>query len=201
MLLAPLLLMAVLTPTAAQPASPADVAPCVALRALPWQSLDLLEARQSDEGMAALATLAQSSGAAVQDQAWWREQWQSAEPGELGGERIRHWAEQGFERCAARVAPRSLPEQRAQCGSDLDTLPVILLYRADGVALPDARRDLREGTAAAADGIEAARAEAMLRFSYEGPAPRKGAATRWMLERQQAWVARCLRAAAPGGRP
>ena len=196
-MLAALLLMAALTPAAARTASPADVAACVALRALPAQSMDLLESRLSDEGQAALMALAQSGGVAAQDQVWWREQ--LAEAGEIDGERLRHWAEQGFERCTARVAPRSLPEQRMACGSDLDTLPVILLYRADGVTLAEARRDLREGSAA--EGLEAARAEAMLRFSYEGPGPRKGATERWMRERQQAWVARCLRAAVPGAHP
>ncbi len=195
-MLASLLLMAVLTP-AAFAATPADMAACVSLRALPAQSLDLLEGRHTDEGLAALMALAQAGGVAALDQAWWREQ--LAEVGEVDGERLRQWAEQGFERCAARVAPRSRPEQRALCGSDLDTLPVILLYRADGVTLAEARRDLREGSTA--EGVEAARAEAMLRFSYEGAAPRKGAAERWMRERQQAWVARCLRATEPEARP
>ncbi len=196
MLLALLLMVAAMT-TTAQAAPPADVAACVALRALPSQSLDLFEARQSEEGMAALLALAQSAGVAAQDQAWWRGQ--LSEPGEVDGERMRQWAEQGFERCAARVAPRSTPEQRAVCGADLDTLPVILLYRADGVTLAEARRDLREGTAAG--GVEAARAEAMLRFSYEGMAPRKGAAEHWVQQRLQAWVARCLSGAVPGARP
>ncbi len=198
-MLTALLLMAALTPAATPSATPADVAACVALRALPAQSLDLLEARQSDDGLQALMALAQASGVAAADQAWWREQ--LAEPGEVDGDRLRHWAEQGFERCAARVAPLSPPAQRAQCGADLDVLPVILLYRADGVTLAEARRDLREGTAVLADGVELARAESMLRFSYEGAAPRKGVAERWMRERQQAWVARCLRSAPAGARP
>ena len=195
-----LLLMAALTPAAATPsASSADVAACVALRALPARSLDLLEGRHTEDGLAALMALAEASGVAASDQAWWREQ--LADAGDVDGERLRHWAEQGFERCAARVAPQSLPAQRAQCGAELDTLPVILLYRADGVALAEARRDLREGTAVLADGVEVARAESMLRFSYDGPAPRKGTAERWMRERQQAWVTRCLRAAPAGARP
>ncbi|MBB2485670.1 hypothetical protein H5407_10615 [Mitsuaria sp. WAJ17] len=197
-----LLLMAALTPAAATPASPADVGACVALRALPSQSLDLLAARHTEEGLAALMALAQTGGVAVEDQAWWREQLTEAgEAGEVDGDRLRHWAEQGFERCAARLAPHSPPEQRALCGADLDTLPVILLYRVDGVALPDARRDLSEGTAALADGVEQGRAQAMLRFSYEGAAPRREAASRWMRERQERWVARCLQARGAGARP
>ena len=198
-MLASLLLMAALMPAAAKSAAPADVAACLALRALPAQSLDLLEARHTEDGLSALMALAESGGVAMQDQVWWREQLQSAAPDEVDGDRVRQWAEQGFERCAARVAPRSTPEQRAACGADLDTLPVILLYRVDGVALTAARRDLREGSAA--DGIEAARAEAMLRFSYEGAGPRKGAAQRWMLERQQSWLGRCLGSGSAGARP
>ncbi len=200
-MLSALLLMAALTPAASASASVASetVAACVALRALPAQSLDLLEGRHTEDGLAALMALAQAGGVAAQDQAWWREQ--LAEGGEVDGDRLRHWAEQGFERCTARVAPRSEPGQRAQCGADLDTLPVILLYRVDGVTQADARRDLREGTAVLADGVEVARAESMLRFSYDGSAPRKGGAERWMRERQQAWVARCLSAAAAGARP
>ncbi|MDL5034033.1 hypothetical protein QRD43_19190 [Pelomonas sp. APW6] len=194
-----LLLMAALTPAAAPSASPAGVAACVALRALPAQSLDLLESRGTEDGLAALMALAQTGGVAAEDQAWWREQ--LAQAADADGEQLRRWAEQGFERCAARVAPHSHPEQRALCGADLDTLPVILLYRADGVALADARRDLREGTALLADGLEVARAESMLRFSYEGAAPRKDGAARWMRERQEAWVARCLRTMPAGARP
>lgn len=204
-MLSALLLMAALMPVTTQPAKPAkpataaDVASCVALRALPAQSLDLLDARGTEAGFAALMALAQTGGVAAEDQAWWGEQLTQAE--DADGERLRRWAEQGFERCAARVAPQSKPEQRALCGADLDTLPVILLYRADGVTLADARRDLREGTAVLADGVEVARAASMLRFSYDGAGPRKGAAERWMRERQQAWVARCLRSAPAGARP
>ena len=201
-MLASLLLMAALMPATAKtasPASPADVAACVALRALPAHSLDLLESRQTEEGRQALMALAQAEGVAAEDQAWWREQ--LAQAGDADGDQLRRWAEQGFERCAARIAPQSRPEQRALCGADLDTLPVILLYRADGVALSEAQRDLREGTAAAADGIEAARAEAMLRFSYEGAGPRKGAAGTWMRERQLRWVARCLQGHGTASRP
>ena len=201
-MLASLLLMAALMPATAKTppsVSPAEVAACVALRALPAHSLDLLEARQTEDGRQALMALAQAEGVAAEDQAWWREQLAQAE--DVDGDQLRRWAEQGFERCAARIAPQSLPGQRALCGADLDTLPVILLYRADGLALHEAQRDLREGTAAAADGIEAARAEAMLRFSYDGAAPRKGGTERWMRERQQAWVARCLRTAPAGARP
>ncbi|MEO3713645.1 hypothetical protein [Roseateles flavus] len=175
---------------APRPLTAEAVAPCVALRALPALSLDYLDARHSEQGMAMLLLLEQGSELAAEDQAWWREQ--LAQPGEIDDARLRHWAEQGFERCTARLVPDSSPGQRAACGADLDTLPVILLYRADGLPLKEARRDLREALAQGVDGLEAGRAEAMLRFGYEGTGPRKGDTSAWLRERQERWVARCL---------
>ena len=171
----------------------------MALRALPALSMDHLDARHSEPGLAMLLLLAQGSELAAEDQAWWREQ--LAQPGEIDDARLRHWAEQGFERCTARLAPDSSPGQRATCNADLDTLPVILLYRADGLPLNEARRDLREALAQGVDGVEASRAEAMLRFGYEGSGPRKGDTSAWVRERQERWAARCLQGRIPGLRP
>jgi len=101
-------------------------------------------------------------------------------------------AQQLFASCALQRYGASAASRVEACGNDLASLPVILLYRVDGLSRSQALADLqREG--ALSDGSEyAQRAPAMLSFAYQGAAAAKGQGAAWIERRVVEWTDLCL---------
>jgi len=101
-------------------------------------------------------------------------------------------AQQLFATCAVQRYGASAASRVEACGNDLASLPVILLYRVDGLSRSQALADLqREG--ALSDGSEyAQRAPAMLSFAYQGAAAAKGQGAAWIERRVVEWTDLCL---------
>ncbi|MCZ8075070.1 MAG: hypothetical protein O9341_13165 [Paucibacter sp.] len=101
-------------------------------------------------------------------------------------------AQQLFAECALQRYGASAASRVEACGNDLASLPVILLYRVDGLSRSQALADLqREG--ALSDGSEyAQRAPAMLSFAYQGAAAAKGQGAAWIERRVVEWTDLCL---------
>jgi len=97
-----------------------------------------------------------------------------------------------FTQCATQLFGPAATPRAAECEPDLYTLPVLLLYRADGQNRAQAEADLaRPGNE---DGSPAAarRTVAMLAFVYQGPGPAGEGATAWIAKRTDDWTAQCL---------
>lgn len=101
-------------------------------------------------------------------------------------------AQQQFAACAMQRYGAAAASRVEACGNDLASLPVILLYRVDGLSRSQALADLqREG--ALSDGSEyAQRAPAMLSFAYQGAAAAKGQGAAWIERRVVEWTDLCL---------
>ncbi len=101
-------------------------------------------------------------------------------------------AQQLFATCALQRYGASAVSRVEACGNDLASLPVILLYRVDGLSRSQALADLqREG--ALNDGSEyAQRAPVMLSFAYQGTAAAKGQGAAWIERRVIEWTDLCL---------
>ncbi|MFY8117967.1 MAG: hypothetical protein ACOVLH_09185 [Roseateles sp.] len=108
---------------------------------------------------------------------------------EVHGDKL---AQARFEQCAAeRFGATALP-LAPRCAADLAELPVILLYRVDGLSRAEAQADLQRA-GQLDDGSEyARRAPLMLSFGYQGAGPQKGRVSEWMTARLAEWTERCL---------
>jgi hypothetical protein len=101
-------------------------------------------------------------------------------------------AQQLFATCALQRYGASAASRVEACGNDLASLPVILLYRVDGLSRSQALADLQR-EAALSDGSEyAQRAPAMLSFAYQGAAAAKGQGAAWIERRVVEWTDLCL---------
>jgi len=107
-------------------------------------------------------------------------------------ERLRQRAREAFERCAVRRVPDA-PLKRVQaCNADLDLLPVVLLYRVDGLSRKEAAADLQRHGELDDGAADSPRVPHMLSFTYQGAAPVPGQGRLWIDQRQAEWTERCL---------
>ncbi|MDN3544771.1 MAG: hypothetical protein ACK4S6_15625 [Roseateles asaccharophilus] len=106
-----------------------------------------------------------------------------------------------FEQCVSERFGSSALPRAARCAADLAELPVILLYRVDGLSRAAAWADLQRA-GQLDDGSEyARRAPLMLGFGYQGAGPQRGRESEWMRARQAEWTERCLSGRLPEPRP
>lgn len=106
-----------------------------------------------------------------------------------------------FEQCVSERFGSSALPRAARCAADLAELPVILLYRVDGLSRAAAWADLQRA-GQLDDGSEyARRAPLMLVFGYQGAGPQRGRESEWMRARQAEWTERCLSGRLPESRP
>ena len=106
-----------------------------------------------------------------------------------------------FEQCVSERFGSSALPRAARCAADLAELPVILLYRVDGLSRAAAWADLQRA-GQLDDGSEyARRAPLMLGFGYQGAGPQRGRESEWMRARQAEWTERCLSGRLPESRP
>jgi len=106
-------------------------------------------------------------------------------------------ARAAFARCARKAYGDVLPAQLGRCTEDLYTLPVILLYRSDGLGKNAALDDMKRVDPLDAASPEGHRALLMLDFAYQGSGPANGQSDTWMNQRTAQWTDRCLRGAVP----
>ncbi len=98
-----------------------------------------------------------------------------------------------FRQCALREYGASAEPRIEACTADLYTLPVILLYRSDGLSRAEALADMKRDAQLDDGSDEARRAPRMLDFAYQGAGPVAGKSEAWIRQRVNEWTDRCLR--------
>ncbi|MDM4764991.1 hypothetical protein [Pelomonas sp. SE-A7] len=110
-------------------------------------------------------------------------------------------AEQGreaFEACALAAFGKTVAPRLQRCHDDLAEVPVILLYRAEGLSRGAAQADLQRAGQLDDGSDYARRAPVMLGFAYQGAGPAAGKAREWMDARLVDWTEQCLSGRLPG---
>ena len=112
-----------------------------------------------------------------------------AAQGDAGDEAARA----AFKSCALREYGTAAEPRIEACTGDLYTLPVILLYRSDGLSRAAAWADMNRDAQLDDGSDEARRAPRMLDFAYLGAGPVAGKSEAWISQRVNEWTDRCLR--------
>ena len=97
-----------------------------------------------------------------------------------------------FTQCATQLFGPAVGARAAACEADLYTLPVLLLYRADGQTRLQAQADLQRPGNEDSSPAAARRTADMLAFVYQGRGPAGGGATAWISKRTDEWTSACL---------
>jgi hypothetical protein len=102
-------------------------------------------------------------------------------------------AREAFAACAKREFGVAAEARAPRCAADLYVLPVILLYRGDGLSKTGALDDLKTGGQIGDGSEDARRTRLMLDFAYQGAGPAEGKTQAWLHQRAVQWTDRCLR--------
>ncbi len=102
-------------------------------------------------------------------------------------------AREAFVACAKREFGAAAEARAPRCAADLYVLPVLLLYRSDGLSKSGALDDLKTGGQIGDGSEDARRTRLMLDFAYQGAGPAEGKTEVWLHQRAVQWTDRCLR--------
>jgi hypothetical protein len=106
-------------------------------------------------------------------------------------------AQAAFARCARKAYGAAVEPRIERCTADLFTLPVVLLYRSDGLDKSAALADMKRDEQTDATTPEGRRTLLMLDFAYQGSGPASRTSDAWMNQRTAQWTDRCLRGTVP----
>ena len=105
---------------------------------------------------------------------------------------VKAQAAAAFTQCSTQRFGPTAAVRAPVCEADLYTLPVLLLYRADGLSRSQALADLQRPGNEASSPAEARRTADMLAFAYQGRGPTGEGGSAWIAKRTDEWTRACL---------